>query len=294
MELTRDELYVLGTDAFERGDYERAERLLGQFLAAGVPFADVLNRLGLAAHHRGDFKTALDRFGEALALNPGYNEAALNLAVTLMDLGRYEEAARVYGHARPGGPVAAQPRGPHEDHPEEPAASPSLSAGRPPLPPQAASCLGTPAEGGHPGPRSGLRGVWDPVSALDPFVRGKLANRQADLGSTYHALGLFEHAIEAFEAALRLCPTFPDIRLKLGVALRDAGRLDESAEQFEALKADAPHYAMAGVQLGITRYVASDPGGAVAEWLTVLADHPGHPRAEMYLRLVQRRRRAAS
>ncbi len=275
MELTRDELYVLGTDAFERGDYERAERLLGQFLAAGAPFADVLNRLGLAAHHRGDFTAALERFGEALALNPGYNEAALNLAVTLMDLGRYEEAARVYRRAKPGGPAAAQPRGPHEDHPEEPAASPSLSAG-------------------YPGPRSGLRGVGGPTSALDPFVRGKLANQQADLGNTYHALGLFEQAIEAFEAALRLCPTFPDIRLKLGVALRDAGRLTESAEQFEALRADAPRYAMAGVQLGITRYVAGDPEGAVAEWRAVLADHPGHPRAAMYLRLVPPRRRAAS
>lgn len=241
MELTRDELYVLGTDAFERGDYERAERLLGQFLATGAPFADVLNRLGLAAHYRSDFKTALDRFGEALALNPAYNEAALNLAATLMDLGRYDEAARVYGRARPGGPAAQ-----HE-----------------------------------------------PAAALDPFVRGKLANRHADLGGTYHALGLFDQAIEAFEAALRLCPTFPDIRLKLGVALRDAGRLTESVEQLDALKADAPHYAMAGVQLGVTCYAAGDVEGAVAEWRAVLADHPGHPRAEMYLRLVEPRRRAA-
>lgn len=242
MELTRDELYLLGTEAFERGDYGHAEQLLEQFVALGTPFPDVLNRLGLAAHHRGDFRRALECFGQALSLNPSYNEAALNLAVTLMDLGRYDDAARVYRRARPGGPAAA-----HE-----------------------------------------------PAAALDPFVRGKLANQQADLGSTYHALGLFDQAIEAFEAALRLCPGFPDIRLKLGVALRDAGRLDEAIALFEALLADAPHYAMAGVQLGITRYSAGDTEGAVAEWRAVLAAHPGHPRAEMYLRLVAPRHRVAS
>ncbi len=235
MELTRDELYVLGTEAFERGDLDRAEGLLERFLAAGPPYADVLNRLGLAAHHRGQFAKALRHFGRALELNPRYNEAALNLAVSLMDLGRYDAAERVYRRAQPGGPAAA-----HE-----------------------------------------------PAAALDPFVKGKLANRQADLGSTYHALGLLDQAIEAFEAALALSPTFPDIRLKLGVALRDAGRTDEAFREFARVEREAPHVAMAGVQKGITRYVTGDMAGAVAEWQAVLARHSGHPRAAMYLRLVR-------
>ncbi len=240
MNLSRDELYVLGTEAFERGDLERAEALLDRFLEAGDPYADVLNRLGLAAHHRGDFGKALARFSRALELNPRYNEAALNLAVTLMDLGRYDEAERVYRRAEPGGPMAT-----HE-----------------------------------------------PAAALDPFVRGKLANRQADVAGTYHALGLLDQAIEGFHAALALCPTFPDVRLKLGVALRDAGRPDEALREFSRVEAEAPHVAMAGVQKGITRYVTGDLDGAVAEWRAVLAKHPRHPRAEMYLRLVGARARA--
>ena len=253
--VTRDELYALGTEAFDRGDYERAERLLEAFLDGGPAFADVLNRLGLAAHHRGDFPKALERFSQALGLNPRYNEAALNFAVTLMDLGRYDEAHRVYGHAQPAGPVAARPRGPHE------------------------APLGGPA---------------DPASALDPFVKGKLANRQADLASTCHALGLLDQAIDGFRAALTLCPGFPDIRLRLGIALRDAGRLQEALEEFDRVRAEAPHLAMAGVQAGITRYVAGDLLGAIAEWREVLREHPGHPRAEMYLRLVRAPERAAA
>ncbi|HEX7125557.1 MAG TPA: tetratricopeptide repeat protein [Thermodesulfobacteriota bacterium] len=239
-DLTRDELYLLGTEAFERGDLERAEALLERFLETGAPYADVLNRVGLAAHRRGAFGKALTCFGRALELNPRYNEAALNLAVTLMDLGRYDEAERVYRRAEPGGPAAA----------------------------------------------------GEPASALDPFVRGKLANRQADLAGTYHALGLLDQAIEGFHAALALCPTYPDIRLRLGVALRDAGRFDEALREFSRVEEEAPHLPMAGVQKGITRYAAGDVEGAVAEWRAVLAKHPRHPRAEMYLRLVRARRLA--
>jgi tetratricopeptide (TPR) repeat protein len=245
VDLTREELYALGTDAFDRGDYARAEQLLARFLETGPAYADVLNRLGLAAHHRGDFKTALRRFQDALALNPVYNEAALNLAVTLLDVGRYDEADRAYHRARPADPA--------------PAATPEA-----------------------------------PEAALDPFVRGKLANRQADLGTTYHGLGLLDRAIEALRAALALCPSFPDIRLKLGVALRDAGRYDEALAEFDRVRTEAPHVAMAGVQVGLTRYATGDLEGAVEEWRAVLREHPGHPRAEMYLRLVGRpgRRRA--
>lgn len=35
-------------------------------------------------------------FEEALAINPNYTEAALNLAVTYNDLGRYDEAKKIY------------------------------------------------------------------------------------------------------------------------------------------------------------------------------------------------------
>jgi tetratricopeptide (TPR) repeat protein len=38
-------------------------------------------------------------FEEALAINPSYTEAALNLAVTYNDLGRYDEAKHVYRSA---------------------------------------------------------------------------------------------------------------------------------------------------------------------------------------------------
>jgi tetratricopeptide (TPR) repeat protein len=240
---SRDELYVLGTEAFERGDLATAEGLLQRLLESGAAYPDVLNRLGLAAHQRGDFAKALACFARALDLNPRYNEAALNLAVTLMDLGRYAEAERVYYRAHPGGLAAA-----HE-----------------------------------------------PSAALDPFIKGKLANREADLAGAYHALGLLDQAVESFEAALNLCPGFPDIRLKLGVALRDAGRPDEALSEFTRVQEEAPHLAMAGVQKGITRYVTGDLEGAVGEWEAVLAIHPGHPRAEMYLRLVGRaaRRRSA-
>ncbi len=62
-----------------------------------------------------------------------------------------------------------------------------------------------------------------PDGALDPTTRGKLANLQAALGDAYREAGELREAIEAYRKALDRCPDFHDIRLRLGIALREAG-----------------------------------------------------------------------
>jgi tetratricopeptide (TPR) repeat protein len=58
-------------------------------------YADIHNTLGLISHQKGDLPRAADCFRKALYLNPHYTEAALNLTVTLNDLGAYDEARQV-------------------------------------------------------------------------------------------------------------------------------------------------------------------------------------------------------
>src|SRR5512139_347880 len=48
--------------------------------------------------------------------------------------------------------------------------------------------------------------------ALDPFIRGKLANQHADLGDIYFDLGLHGEAVSEYRKAVDLGPKFADLR----------------------------------------------------------------------------------
>src|SRR5262249_6275287 len=68
---------------------------------------------------------------------------------------------------------------------------------------------------------------------LDPFAKGKIANMHADVGDAYQGIGLFEEAAAEYRKALVLCPSFADLRTKLGITLRDMGRREEAVREFE-------------------------------------------------------------
>lgn len=85
------------TTAFEAGDYDKAEGLLHEVLSREPSFANVYNMLGVIAGHRDAPKKAVAMFRQALSLNPDYREAQVNLAVTLADMGAYDQAAQAIG-----------------------------------------------------------------------------------------------------------------------------------------------------------------------------------------------------
>ncbi len=85
-------LLALGRESFDKREFADAERTLARVLEKHDALADVHNMMGLLAHHRGDFGNAETHFERALALNSSYTDAALNLAVTYTDLGKYDEA----------------------------------------------------------------------------------------------------------------------------------------------------------------------------------------------------------
>src|SRR5215470_17812301 len=92
-------LIVLGREHYQAHDYDAAEKVLVQVLEKHRGFADIFNMLGVIWHGQGKMEDAQGAFEEALKLNPSYTEAALNLAVTYNDLGKYAEAREVYGKA---------------------------------------------------------------------------------------------------------------------------------------------------------------------------------------------------
>ncbi len=82
------------TAAFEAGNYEKAEALLLEVVERTPTYANLYNMLGFISNQRNAPERAVAQFRRALALNPNYSEARLNLALTLAEMGEYEQAAQ--------------------------------------------------------------------------------------------------------------------------------------------------------------------------------------------------------
>jgi len=225
------QILLLGREHYAKREFDKAEQLLREVLDSEDRFADVHDMLGVICHSRGNFVQAERHFERALAINPAYTEAALNLAVTYNDRGKYEAAREVYTRIK-GNPTGA-------------------------------------------------------VQTLDPFARGKLANMHADLAQAYADLGLTREAIGELEKGVSLCPTFSDLRTRLGNLLRHEDDLIAARLQYEAAVAARPEYVPARVQLGVTLLALGLPNEADEAWQRALAIDPENTQAKMYLRMLQ-------
>jgi tetratricopeptide (TPR) repeat protein len=122
---------------------------------------------------------------------------------------------------------------------------------------------------------------------LDPTTRGKLANQQAALGDAFAQAGEQREAIEEYRRALDRCPTFHDVRHRLGMTLREAGLPSQAMQEFQRILRSHSHMLDSQVQLGLTYYSMGRTPEAIAEWEAVLERDPSRDEARMYLRLVR-------
>lgn len=88
-----------GRAAFERNDYEAALADFQEVLEHSPHFADIRHLVGLCYSLTGRPEQALEEFDRAIALNAHYIEAHLNRAITLNELGRFEEAGEAFDYA---------------------------------------------------------------------------------------------------------------------------------------------------------------------------------------------------
>ncbi len=94
--MNTDQLIARGKECLAQNDYVGAISALREATEREPGYADVRHLLGLALGLAGQPEAALDEFDRALALNPSYVEAHLNRAITLNDLGRYEDAREAF------------------------------------------------------------------------------------------------------------------------------------------------------------------------------------------------------
>lgn len=224
------ELLARGRELYEARDHSNAEPVLAQLGQAGTTSADVYDMLGVIAHQRGDLAMAEARFRKAVELNPGYTDALLNLAVTLNELRKYDEARQIFE-------------------------------------------------------RLGKKTSTNDA-VIETFARGKIANMHAELAQAYADLGHLNEAIEQMEKAVRLCPSFSDLRVKLAMFYRDAGRHEYARLELQAAVDASPRFVRAHILLGATQLALGDKSSARQSWEEALSIEPESVRAASYLKML--------
>ncbi|MDD5434634.1 MAG: tetratricopeptide repeat protein [Nitrospira sp.] len=93
-------LHEEGRAYFEQGDFDAAARCFSEIVKDGSDrFADVFNKLGIIYQRKGLSQKAAGFLEKALKINPSYTEAALNLSIVYNELGRYENAQKIFNSA---------------------------------------------------------------------------------------------------------------------------------------------------------------------------------------------------
>lgn len=119
----------------------------------------------------------------------------------------------------------------------------------------------------------------------------KLANQHAELGEAYAEAGAMTQAIEQYRTALKLGPTFHDLRYRLARLLIEAGRALEAREELEAVVAARPRFAEAKAALGMASYMAGDKTSAALIWNEIATADPSNLKVQAYLAMLRRNQR---
>ena len=204
------QLLVLGREHYAKREFEKAEQMLRMVLEEEDRYADVHDMLGVIAHSRGNFLVAERHFERALELNPAYTEAALNLAVTYNDRGKYEKAREVYSKIKVGPVGTAQGLDP-------------FARGK--LANMHADVAQAYADAGLP--REAIR-EYEKATSLCP----QFADLQVKLGTLFREINDLPAARVHYEAALQAKPGYVPARLQLGVTLLALGDANGAEEQW--------------------------------------------------------------
>jgi tetratricopeptide (TPR) repeat protein len=201
---------LLGREHYQKREFDKAEPMLRQVLEQNERLADVHDMLGVICHARGNFTQAEHHFERALAINPSYTEAALNLAVTYNDRGKYEAARQVYSRIRntaSGGALGLDPfaRGKIANmHAEVAQAYADASL------------------------------VYEAITEYEKAVRlcPNFADLRTKLATLFREVNDLPRAREHYEAAIDARPTYVPARVQLGVTLLALGDTEGAAHQW--------------------------------------------------------------
>jgi tetratricopeptide (TPR) repeat protein len=123
--------------------------------------------------------------------------------------------------------------------------------------------------------------------ALPTHAQARLAGAHADLAKAYQELGLYPQAVQEYEKAIALAPSFPDLHCNLARCYMEGGDADRAQVALQRALEIHPTYADALVQLGLLHYQRRETVEAVGAWERALASDPVNVLAQIYLRMAR-------
>jgi tetratricopeptide (TPR) repeat protein len=197
----------------------------------------VHDMLGVICHARGNFAQAEHHFERALTINPNYTEAALNLAVTYNDRGKYEAARQVYARIKgtPGGTLQGL----------DPFARGKIANMH--------------AEVGQAYADAGL--VREAITEYEKAVGlcPQFADLRTRLGTLLREANELPRAREQYEAAVAARPSYVPARVQLGVTLLSLGESDAAREQWSKVLEIEPENVRAKMYLRMATSASTRP-----------------------------------
>lgn len=232
--LKKQQLIERGIFCYKKKDYKNSLLAFNEVLEnfEETPI-EVFFYLGNIFHEKGQMGKAIKAFQKVLEMDPNHTDAAISLSVLYNDIGRYEEAKKLF--------QSADNRVKHSTD-----------------------------------------------GILDHHINKKFSTRHYELAEMYASYNRFEEALVEYEKAMKLDPSFHEIKLKLAKLYSKRGYMSKAFETLNQLKMDAPDYLDGRIALGLLYYGNSNVVEAQIEWRNVLKKNPNHAEASMYLRMSER------
>ncbi len=235
------QLLQKGRQHYEKKEFTLAEPYLAEVGAELPDFADVQNMLGVTYYHQERYELSQEAFERALKINPRYTEAALNLAVTYNELGRYDESMELQAGAF-----------------------------------AAATCCGE--EGVDPfalgkiaNMHAHTASAYEDLRLFDAAAREyrqalelcpDFADLRTRLGHVMRERGDFEAAEAEYRKAKETKPSFVPARVYLGIALFAQGKRKESLAEWEGALGLDPDNRLAATSLAMVKKLEKDEQGS--------------------------------
>lgn len=93
------EILISAKFCYEKADYKKALSLLNDLIEIDSKMTEAYYILGNIFHINGEVGKAIKAFTQVLDLDPNYTDASIALSVLFNDIGKYEDAKRIFDKA---------------------------------------------------------------------------------------------------------------------------------------------------------------------------------------------------